>query len=381
MDNQTFSELVGAIYDCAVDVTLWPQALGRICDHFGFRKGTIDLNRVPSMTSLFNYNYGIDDRQAQTMLSHYRGMPEVWGGLAASMERPIDRPWIVSRIMTQEELRQTAYYQHWVGPMGLVDGAAIVLARDNALFGSIRLATDSQVGMIDDRLAYDLALLLPHCQRAARISGLIDASLGAVRNFQAVIDSMVVPILLVSSDCAVVHANPRARAMLDNGSVLKSVRGRLVSQIPGLQRAIDNAIRRLSEDETDIPGNGIGLSIRAPDQSLRTLHLLPLAQGDMRTRLAGDAVAAIFISTVSVEQDFVRDVLQPIFELTNAEIGVFKLIIAGRTTQQISAELDVAASTVRTHVQHLFEKTATHRRADLIRLAHALAPPVTPALS
>lgn len=376
MENRVFSELVGAIYDCAIDVTCWPQTLGRICEHFQFRKGTIDLSRVPAMASLFNYNYGIDDQQARKMLSHYHGMPEVWGGLSATMSRPIDKVWVVSRILPQDELQQKAYYKEWVGPMGLVDGAALVLARDNSLFGSIRLATDSRRGIIDDDLVADLSLLLPHCQRAARISGLLDASIGAVRNFRAVIDAMAIPIVLISSECEVVHSNPRASEMLEAGLLLQARYGRLHSPVPGLQRAIANAVRQLVLDETTIPGSGVGLSVRGTDEAVHTLHLLPLAHGDLRGQLAGDAVAALFISSAPVEQHFARDVLQSTYALTRAEIGVFRLLVAGKSTRAIAAELGIASSTVRTHVLRLLDKTGTHRRADLIRLAHALSSPL-----
>lgn len=376
MQRQTFSELVCAIYDGAIDPAQWPQTLGRICGTLGFRKGTIDLNRVPAMTNLLNFHHGIDDGQAATMVSHYGGMPEVWGGLAATMTRPIDQPWIVSRIMTQEALQRTDYYRNWVGPMGLVDGAAIVLARDQGLLGSIRLATDATRGIIDDGLIDALTLLLPHCQRAARISGLLDATRGAVRNFQTVIDAMSMPIILISADCAIVHANPQAKTLLEQGSVLASQHGSLASPVPGLQHSIGNAVRRLALDEADIPGAGVGLPIRTCDHSACTLHLLPLAQGAIRTQLAGDAVAAIFVSSASASQDFARDALQSMFDLTHAELGVFERILAGKSTQKIAAELRIASSTVRTHVLHLFQKTATHSRADLVRLAHALTRPV-----
>ncbi|MCB1492119.1 MAG: hypothetical protein KDJ77_10040 [Rhodobiaceae bacterium] len=327
------------------------------------------------MVNLFNYHYGITDQQAATMVSHYGEMPEVWGGLAAVRARPIDRPWVVSRIITQEALRETAYYRNWVAPMALVDGAALVLARDRYLMGSIRLATDAQVGMIDDQLIEALALILPHCQRAARISGLLDVSRSAVRNFQAVIDSMSTPIVLVSFDCSVVHANPAGQALLEEGQVLALRAGRLASPVRDLQRVIGDTISQLGQDETNIPWRGFGLSVRARDDSLRTLHLLPLAQGDLRTKLAWDAAAAIFVSKGSVEQNLAQDLLQSMFRLTNAEVGVLERILAGKSTQEIATELGVASGTVRTHVLHLFQKTATHSRADLVRLAHSLSSP------
>lgn len=379
MDRRTFSDLVSAVYDGAIDHALWPETLGRICRTLGFRKGTVDLNRLPGMTNIFNFHHGIDDRQAATMISHYHGMPEVWGGLDAITTRPIDRPWVVSHIITQDALMRTSYYRNWVGPMGLVDGAAIVLARDASLFGSIRLATDATRGFVDDHLVDALASLLPHCQRAARINGLLDAANAKARNFEAVVNSMSLPILLVSANGAIVHANGPARELLEEGAILAARFDRLSSPVPGLHHAIGKMIDRAIENETDIPGSGIGLSVRVPNRGSRTLHLLPLAHGALRVRLAGDAVVAIFISNAPIEQNLAQDVLQSMFELTKAELAVFERIFVGRSTREICADLGIADSTVRTHVLHLFQKTATHSRADLIRLAHAYARPVAQA--
>jgi DNA-binding CsgD family transcriptional regulator len=40
----------------------------------------------------------------------------------------------------------------------------------------------------------------------------------------------------------------------------------------------------------------------------------------------------------------------------------------------ISDELSLSVSTVKTHLQHVFEKTGTHRQAELVRLLLALLP-------
>lgn len=375
MDRKAFSDLISLVYDCAVDSELWPEALGQICRTLRFRKGTIDLNRLPSMTNLFNAHYGIDRQQAATMVSNYHAMPEVWGGIAATMSRPIDRPWVVSRIVPQEALRKMPYYKNWVGPMGLVDGAAIVLARDSTLFGSMRLATDCTRGMIDDDLIGSLQMLLPHCQRAARISGLLDVTREAAKNFQAVIDALSLPIVLVSASCAIVHANAGAVAMFEEGGPLFVHNGRLHAASVSLLHAITSTVGRMADDESTIQSAGIGLPISVPPHQPRTLHFLPLGKGDLRSRMRGDAVAALFVTNITVNQNIVSSVPAKIYGLTSAEIGVFQMVAAGRTTKEIATELCVADSTVRTHILHLFQKTNTHSRAELMCLARAYARP------
>ncbi|MEI9905950.1 MAG: helix-turn-helix transcriptional regulator [Asticcacaulis sp.] len=56
------------------------------------------------------------------------------------------------------------------------------------------------------------------------------------------------------------------------------------------------------------------------------------------------------------------------YDLTSAEARVFELVYKGLTRAEIAAALRIAASTVKTHMLHLFEKTGSRRQADIIRL-------------
>jgi DNA-binding CsgD family transcriptional regulator len=63
-------------------------------------------------------------------------------------------------------------------------------------------------------------------------------------------------------------------------------------------------------------------------------------------------------------------------DLTPAETRIFELITTGMTQATIGEALGIAASAVKTHVLHLFEKTGCRRQADLLKLATTLSSPV-----
>ena len=62
-------------------------------------------------------------------------------------------------------------------------------------------------------------------------------------------------------------------------------------------------------------------------------------------------------------------------ELTSREVEVLKLIATGLSNTEIAAALVVSAATVKTHINHIFQKTGARDRAQAVRYAyqHGLA--------
>jgi DNA-binding CsgD family transcriptional regulator len=58
--------------------------------------------------------------------------------------------------------------------------------------------------------------------------------------------------------------------------------------------------------------------------------------------------------------------------VTDREFAVLELLAAGHSNKEIARDLDVSPNTVKTHVQHLFEKLEVQRRTQAIQKAREL---------
>lgn len=65
--------------------------------------------------------------------------------------------------------------------------------------------------------------------------------------------------------------------------------------------------------------------------------------------------------------------LEQIFGLTPAEARLTLLLVGGKTLVEIAQKLHVSIATVRTQLKAVFEKTRTHRQAELVVLVSRLA--------
>ena len=106
----------------------------------------------------------------------------------------------------------------------------------------------------------------------------------------------------------------------------------------------------------------------ALSRSLHTLlavHVTPL---DAEASEVNRNCALVCIVDPTREPRLLPAHLQRLYRLTTAEAAVAVRIIRGHKLQSVADELNVTLSTVRIHLQRVFEKTHTHRQAQLVRL-------------
>jgi DNA-binding CsgD family transcriptional regulator len=80
------------------------------------------------------------------------------------------------------------------------------------------------------------------------------------------------------------------------------------------------------------------------------------------------ACALVVVVDPEHEPEFPPSALRRLYGLTKAEAAVAMLALRGEGLQSVADELSVSLSTVRIHLQHVFEKTGTHRQTELVRL-------------
>jgi DNA-binding CsgD family transcriptional regulator len=102
-------------------------------------------------------------------------------------------------------------------------------------------------------------------------------------------------------------------------------------------------------------------------------HVLPLLRGQVRQGVGLDAAAAIFIATPSDSQHIPLEALSALYGLTVAEGRVLSSIAQGLNRGQTALALEVADSTVKTHLGRIFAKTGTSTQRDLVRLISSLS--------
>ena len=80
------------------------------------------------------------------------------------------------------------------------------------------------------------------------------------------------------------------------------------------------------------------------------------------------AAVLLFISDPEAKGSTPEEMLIDLWGLTGAEARLAGRLILGESVKTSADQMSVTYETARTHLQHIFDKTDTHRQSELIQL-------------
>ncbi|MBY9064364.1 helix-turn-helix transcriptional regulator [Sphingomonas yunnanensis] len=370
------SHLIGLIYDCALDPACWPLAMDAMRRSMDFEVSTLNLQRLPSFEVILNVTANVATEYLPMIDAAGADVVEQWGGEERIMSLALDRPHVLSRVNPAFDPATTTnhYYHAFARPQGLVDVLALPLARDAHGYGSLAFGRHESAPPIGDREMAIMTLLLPHVQRAATINRLIDQAESARRSLALVIDLLTLPAMLVSKTCELIHANSAAARLCEAGDLIRRRGSRLEAVGSDANRTLEAALASVGSNEARRERSAVDIPIWGRDGAAGAIQVLPLLLRSDRDH--AEAAAAVFVADVRTPFVPPIELAAALYDLTAAEARIFRRLALGETVAEAAAGLGVGASTIKTHMLRIYEKTGLKRRSQLVRLASTLATPL-----
>jgi len=377
LSTAELSHLIGLIYDAAIDPDRWPVALEAIRVALDFATTALGVSVFPTGRPILNVTTNLPPEYKATMVDYGPEILEQWGGWDAFRAFPLDRPQLLSRVnpaVLDFATTRNRYSLEWRQPQGLIDNLNMPLAMDDRGVGLLGMGRHRDAGPVSEIEIETARLLMPHLQRAVAINRLFDFETFARSTFEQTLDRLASPVLLVTADMFLIHANPAAQKLLAAGDLLRLHQGAIMATSNGADAALTVAVAQAAQDESAIGRKGLGVPSWRRDGTAAALHVLPL-NPERLSVAASTAVAAIFVAEADAPRAAPAALIASLFDLTTAEARVFEEIAAGRSVAATARTLALKPSTVRTHLLRIFNKTGTRRQVDLVRLAASLAGP------
>jgi len=370
--DEVLLQLIGGIYDSALNPEIWDAVLPRIGAFVGGSGGGLFAHHPSRRSASIYYQFGTDPDYRQTYLEKYVTLDPMFG---TYLVLDVGDVFSSSTLMPHAEFLQSRFYREWVRPQGWFDNICVYLDKSSEGHAAFVVFRNEREGIADEPARERMRLLVPHLRRAVLIGNLIEFKTAQAATFADALDGLSAGVLFVDWSSRITHANTAGRAMIAEGSVLRGSNGRLVAIDPEADRALRGIFVAAETGDAAVGVKGVAVPLVARDGERYVAHVLPLASGARRS--AGyAAAAALFVQKAALAAHSPPAVIAKSYRLTPMELRVLMAIVEVGGAPQVAETLGIGEGTVKTHLKRLYEKTDARRQADLVKLFAGYANPL-----
>ena len=362
--DEAFSSLIGRIYDCALDTSLWPVVLGEITGALGGVMADLIVSHPLERTQTFAALYNWPEDMVVLALANAPINP----GLPLGLTAPLCEVFCSTRNLDIEAFHRSRFWQTCYAGRGLYDYVVAPVTRTVTSFTTWGVIGSEAKGPYMDEDIELARLLSPHIKRAVEISGVIGHQRVEAGTLRAALEALATPALIIEPDGTILFRNQAADSELAAQQVLREHNGRLTP-------VTTDALKLLSTFASPSTRKlQTGLDALLTDLKGRTLHVTWAA-----LEQAGEEIGSPILLLLREPEAALTTPLSSaaaLYQLTTAEIQVLGQVLQGHVLTDIADILGLARSTVKTHLDAIYRKTQTNRQAELVSRIMSLASPL-----
>lgn len=362
LDLGHFDRVVAHIYEAALVPEHWDIALTSMMDLFAPREwhvGFIVWERLDPPAGRFIGSAGVHPLAQEAYLKYFAGRHE-WSRLGHELQ--LGQIVLSDELIARKEFRETDFYKHFLGPWGY----------ELALIGMLDRQGSDHMGIIcpgppdvnADMLKEAVRRLTPHVQRAARISRRIGEADMRANTATDLLNSSPYSVVALGPDLEFLMANSLGQRLLNRGSGLSIMKGRLHLSDPSTTYALAEMAAGRSNDHS------ITFTAKGDDGAELLMNALAVSktQGEQFSSQAGGATLMLVGGQRIELSDDMLDALQQSFNLTKAEARLAGFLVKGSGVRGYVADRGVTQEAGKYLLKGIYAKTGLSNQTELVAL-------------
>lgn len=273
-------------------------------------------------------------------------------------------------LISHAQLKETAYYRDFSRSYDMVRCVIGTIEPGPDAVSVISINGTERRGPFGRKDKTLLEALVPHIRMALQLHRRLAAAEASADVLGGVIDHASHAVMFVDGCGKVTFMNRAAQTLLAARDGLVAENGELRAMRPAdtrqLRRLVSRAAATAAGEQIDSGG------AFAVDRPSGRHPLMVLVSPLSRRRSTMPNVEASGVMVVVTDPEHTEipsaEMLCALLGLTMAEAKLTRLIARGVTLAEAAAQLGIGVQTVRTRTKAIFDKTGTHRQADLVRL-------------
>ena len=388
LSDQSYNRFVELVYEAAEKPDQWRRLYEELQVAIGVK--SIHMLGLDKRHGTLSYSDGanLPVEGELAYMQHYRFDDPRW---PAVLQREVGEWMHCHEVLDPQVPATHPLYQEFLIPYDRRYGSAVKLLDSpeaTVIFSTLR---GQAQGPLPPEAQAFLERLLPHLQRACRIG---------IRNFvystqalagHLLVDRLRQPVVLTTLDGEVLHTNDAAASLMRSTRLVQVDQGRLklppreLAQLLQQCRQLEQELKAGQEQQPATgpaaPAAGAGAAgahgnefraLRIPggqagEDPVYAFYAVLSPQGAMGTFGLRPVVMLLFYHLASAPT-VDSGLLYAVFGLTPAECRIATLLADGLSPKQIAQAQGTQHETVRKQLRSIYQKTATNRQPELVRL-------------
>ncbi|HYO04428.1 MAG TPA: helix-turn-helix transcriptional regulator [Mycobacterium sp.] len=358
-----FSRVVSEIYASSLSPENWATALADISRILG---ATGCAMYIGAGTNRSMMSATVPSEVSKSYIEHFHTIDYVIDAVEKSPGGLIHGGQALIALKTHSE-----FETDFMRPFELTDGLFMRLTVGSTPTSFIAPAPKGRAPFDTAERVKFMGALIPHLEQALRTQRHLVESRKSAGDITAVVDAIRHGIVIVGTARTVVQLNSAAEKILTAGDGLCMRSDRVEATRTSTNEELQGSITRACVEQRNGSRSGDSFACsRASGKRPYVIHVLPVATTEDPS--AGRALVMIIDPEQETEPPKV--LLNRLFGLTSGEADVALRMLRGDGLKPIAADLALSMATIKTHLHHIFNKTDTHRQAELVRLLLGIIP-------
>lgn len=369
------SELIGLVYDSALEKSQWQSLVGKLISlcpgHVAavttFEDDNWRSSHVPTLPDgeLGDRIKSVMDAAEDDALEQPADLHEVM-----FRRQPLKLGTLFSTrlLFEEEEFRNFEAYKTTMAPIGAGHYAGVHFSISEGRRAAIMVVENENDPTPKDheRICAILELIAPHTVRAARFSRALTLAKHMAETYTGFIDAIALPLIVVTRDGQMQMANSMGEKLLEAGTVVSLASSGRVA----LPNAEDTMALYQTIEMQQLGEGPRSLQVVLEDTTI-ALCICPFrpvlsdVSGVDRKMFQNAQLIALFVGARQ-DGEISLNLLRDAFDLSLREAEVCRGLLSGWSPAEIADRTDRAEKTVRNQIQAIHEKVGVNKSSDLV---------------
>lgn len=354
------------LYDAVADLDKWPAFLQSATSLFAARGAQVGHHDLVNNRLSFSIVHGYDWSAAH--MQRYESLMSEDPRIPYFSANPF-KPVHCRMALSDEQLHASRVYQEVLSVGGVEYSLGVNLVEDARALTYFLVLRDRDQAPFTDRDCELLSILIPHLNRALKLQrdiGLIEFGRSAA--FDA-LDSVALGIIIVDAEARIKFSNQAAQRIVDANDGLRLVGQRLM--VDGGSDGIAVRARRLIRSVlSGQPLPGEAFQVARPSGCDPYPVLVSALWGNhlrFGWSMTNEPLAIVYVRDPDCPEETRAEILQRLYGLPPRQARLAELLASGSKLNDAAKQLGITVVSARQYLKLIFQKTGTHRQAELVR--------------